>query len=575
MHKLTRITAAVLLSLSMASTGMLTAYADETTPTQTQDVPAVPTVPDPNTAAQTTSPSGDVPASDPGTGTMAADPAADTVATDPTAGTQTADPTQTDAAVPVTPTNGQAQTSVYPPIVFTSDDEANLRAAIRAAEMGEMQPYIGTSVRRINGYWSPSFLSDDTIHNQGNGWYSMQMVLRNELGNLIYRTYSSTVGWSPWVMNNQETPTLTDGSAVEAVQVRMAGVITNEYDLYYRATLSDGTELDWATEAQTSGSMGSGKWIIGFKMMLHPKNTIFPYPTKKTVESPAGTDGVQLHEGALPTYKDGTGYPFTGWGWVNNQRYYFVNDQAVTGWQYIDGYKYYFDETNGKLVSDLRNMAGITGPYLLKINRVTDTLTVYAKDGSNGYILPVVSFLTTTGDDTPSGTWQMPEKYRWRLMYGDVYTQYAMRIKGGFMVHSVIFNHQNPYTLDTITYNNLGIGRSHGCTRLKTGEVKWIYDNCPVGTTITIYDSPINGPFEAPVLDALIPADQNFDPTDPTVPEAVAYMQAVEARAQQEEAAREQAKANAKQQQEAEATGLGGSGTINNSVGNQPTDPIA
>ena len=31
MHKLTRITAAVLLSLSMASTGMLTAYADETT----------------------------------------------------------------------------------------------------------------------------------------------------------------------------------------------------------------------------------------------------------------------------------------------------------------------------------------------------------------------------------------------------------------------------------------------------------------------------------------------------------------------------------------------------------------
>lgn len=116
MHKLTRITAAVLLSLSMASTGMLTAYADETTPTQTQDVPAVPTVPDPNTAAQTTSPSGDVPASDPGTGTMAADPAADTVATDPTAGTQTADPTQTDAAVPVTPTNGQAQTSVYPPL---------------------------------------------------------------------------------------------------------------------------------------------------------------------------------------------------------------------------------------------------------------------------------------------------------------------------------------------------------------------------------------------------------------------------------------------------------------------------
>ena len=153
-------------------------------------------------------------------------------------------------------------------------------------------------------------------------------------------------------------------------------------------------------------------------------------------------------------------------------------------------------------------------------------MTVYAQDGANGYILPVVSFLTTTGDDTPYGTFRIPEKYRWRLMIGDVYTQYAMRLKDGYMIHSVIFNKQNPYTLDASTYNNLGIGRSHGCTRLKTGEMKWIYDTCPVGTSVEVYASPIPGPFEAPVLDATIPVDHNFDPTDPTVPEAIAAMQA-------------------------------------------------
>lgn len=560
MHKLTRITAAVLLSLSMASTGMLTAYADEVTTPPTETAYAQ-----------------EVPAPDAGTADPAQTPA-DGQTADLTEGETTA-PADTGLSAENQEQTPAAPPSAYEPIVFTSDEEASVRAAVQAAQGdAALIPYIGASVLRGSGYWSPSFLSDDTIHNQGNGWYSMQMILRNELGNLLYRTYSSTTGWSPWVMNGEETARITDGSAVEAVQLRMAGVITNEYDLYYRATLSDGTQLDWATDSQTSGTMGKGKWIIGLRLMLHPKNMVFPYSTEKTVDSLAGTDGVQLHENGLPTYVDGCNVPYTGWAWVGNQRYYFINNEAATGWQYIDGYKYYFDESTGKLNSDLRDMLGYVGPYMLRINRVTDTLTVYAQDGSNGYILPIVSFLTTTGDDTPYGTFRIPEKYRWRLMYGNVYTQYAMRLRDGFMVHSVIFNHQNPYTLDSITYNNLGIGRSHGCTRLKTGEVKWIYDNCPVGTTVIIYDSPINGPFEAPVLDALIPADQNYDPTDPSVPEAVAGMQAAQVRAQQEEAAREQAKADAKAQKEAESIGLGGRGSITvdpqPDAGTQPVQPV-
>lgn len=548
MHKFTRITAAMLLSVSLTATGVMAAYADET-------IPAVPgasneTVADPLAGTET-------PATDP-TLPAAGDPTAEQLPAetgDPNAG--------------VLPVQENPPAPAQPPIEFTSDDVAAATAAIRSAQYGEEVVYIGASAMRQNGYWTPSFLTDDTIHNQGNGWYSMQMILRNVLGNLIYRTYSSTTGWSPWVMNGQETAHLTDGSAVEAVQIRMAGVVTNDFDLYYQATLSDGTQLDWATDGQTAGTMATGKWMIGLGMKLVPKNVPFTEPTQKTMDTPAGTDGVQLHSDGLPTYKDGSGFPFTGWGWVNNQRYYFVNDQAVTGWQYIDGYKYYFDESTGKLVSDLRNLLGNVGPYMLKINRVTDTLTVYAQDGANGYILPIVSFLTTTGDDTPYGTFHIPEKYRWRLMYGDVYTQYAMRLKAGYMIHSVIFNRQNPYTLDTITYNNLGVGRSHGCTRLKTGEVKWIYDNCPVGTTVVIYDSVVNGPFERPVLEAVIPFDQNYDPTDPTIPEAVAAMQAAEEakvrEAEEEELrkrAQKAAEEEAKAQAEAEAKGLGASGVV-------------
>lgn len=549
MHKLTRITAAVLLSLSMASTGMLTAYADETTAAPASPGYTAPEVPAPDAASD--------PAQAPETQPQEQAAQAPTDAQLPQAPTDT-------AVLPADtlPQTQAAQSSAYPPPVFNSDAEAAQRAVVKTVENGETIPYIAGSVCKIDQHWAPTFITDDTMHNHGNGWYSMQMIIRNELGNLFYRTYSSTAGWSAWAMNGAETTHLTDGSAVEAVQVRMAGVITNEYDIYYRATLSDGTELDWAKNGQTSGTMGVGKWMIAFKMMLHPKATVFPYSTANTMDTLTGTDGIQFHANALPTYKDGSGVPYTGWAWDNNQRYYFINDQAATGWQYIDGYKYYFEETTGKLISDLRDMLGYVGPYMLKINRITDTLTVYAQDGANGYILPIVSFLTTTGDDTPYGTFKIPEKYRWRLMYGDVYTQYAMRLKDGFMVHSVIFNKQNPYTLDTITYNNLGIGRSHGCTRLKTGEVKWIYDNCPVGTTVQIYDSPINGPFEPPVLDALIPANMTFDPTDPTVPEAVAYSATIQAQRQAQEQAWAEAEASAKAQREAESQFLGGSGSI-------------
>ena len=35
---------------------------------------------------------------------------------------------------------------------------------------------------------------------------------------------------------------------------------------------------------------------------------------------------------------------------------------------------------------------------------------------------------------------------------------------------------------------NLGRKASHGCIRLKIDDAKWIYDNCPYGTTVVIQE---------------------------------------------------------------------------------------
>ena len=63
--------------------------------------------------------------------------------------------------------------------------------------------------------------------------------------------------------------------------------------------------------------------------------------------------------------------------------------------------------------------------------------------------------LTSVGDDTPLGTFYTPEKYRWRLMVNDTYTQYATRLTAGqgFLFHSITYASPNEMDLLTVGYN--------------------------------------------------------------------------------------------------------------------------
>ncbi len=76
---------------------------------------------------------------------------------------------------------------------------------------------------------------------------------------------------------------------------------------------------------------------------------------------------------------------------------------------------------------------------------------------------------------------------------GSVYGQYCSRITGGVLFHSVFYSTTNPGTLAYNSYNRLGTTASHGCVRLNVADAKWIYDNCPSGTLVNIYDSNKRG----------------------------------------------------------------------------------
>ena len=106
-------------------------------------------------------------------------------------------------------------------------------------------------------------------------------------------------------------------------------------------------------------------------------------------------------------------------------------------------------------------------------------------------------------------------------MNTDEYCQYCTRLGEGLQIllHSVIYEKPDPYTLKPSTYNWLGATKSHGCIRFTTEDAKWIYDNCPLGTSITVYESAVPGPFDRPAIQQMIPDTQTYDPTDVNVPE--------------------------------------------------------
>lgn len=185
--------------------------------------------------------------------------------------------------------------------------------------------------------------------------------------------------------------------------------------------------------------------------------------------------------------------------------------KAKNGWYYENGYKFYYQDN--EKVEDVRAIIGTQSSYEIRVNKQMSCVTVYAKDGNNGYIIPVVAFACSPGSDTPTGTFYTQNKYRWHHLYG-ADGQFCTRITGHVLFHSPPYSSFDNHTLWPKEYNRLGTWASAGCVRLRSGDAKWIYDNCSLQTKVVIYNSSVAGPFSKPVYEK-IPLSQTWDPTDP------------------------------------------------------------
>ena len=280
-------------------------------------------------------------------------------------------------------------------------------------------------------------------------------------------------------------------------------VETVEYDTKRTKKYKTSVNLNWHSVEGASG-YDIFKYNPEKKKYYHIKYT----PANVTYWSDKNLDATKKYYYKVRAYRIVDGVKKFGYF----SDYY---KKAPNGWVYTKNYKLYYSK-NGNLIKDVRKIIGKQSSYVIKVNKKQNVVTVYAKDGQNGYIIPVVAFRCSTGKPTPIGTFYTPGKYRWHELMGPSWGQWNTRIHQGFLFHSVYYMEENDNkSLPVNTYNRLGQTESHGCVRLRAGDAKWIYDNCSLGTKVIIYNSDYPGPFGKPSHEKL-PYWHTWDPTDPT-----------------------------------------------------------
>ena len=288
------------------------------------------------------------------------------------------------------------------------------------------------------------------------------------VGNISYAGHVEDYGWMDYVSNGVVSGTTEESKKIEAIKIRLTGEISNYYDVYYRVYCQNIGWLDWTSNDKVSGTIGGSFGLEAIQIKLYPKKANKPIETNKSS--------------------------------------LIFSDR--------NGFKVCYD-AKGNICEDLEKLIGLQESYELRVNKQTNVVTVLIPNGEGKYEIAYKRFICSVGNDTPTGTFYTPAKYRWRALVESSYGQYSTRIVNRILFHSVPYDKMNPYTLLTEEYNKLGTTCSHGCVRLTCEDAKWIYDNCTLKTKVEIVTRRFD-PLNKPKIQK-IPSSQTWDPTDPNI----------------------------------------------------------
>lgn len=200
---------------------------------------------------------------------------------------------------------------------------------------------------------------------------------------------------------------------------------------------------------------------------------------------------------------------------INNISIENAVDTSFSSSDYNNSSLYYVGETDDlgedansdNAIYYIENWQELQGDLSIKVNKQASCVTVYKGE------TPIRAMVCSAGESTPEGTFNIDNKWYWLMLVKGQYGRYCSQISGDYLFHSVPYNSMDIFDLDTQMYNDLGTLCSHGCIRLTVEDARWIYENCPSGTQVTIYCDENPGPMGKPSFEA-IPDNQTWDPTD-------------------------------------------------------------
>lgn len=376
---------------------------------------------------------------------------------------------------------------------------------------------------------------------------AFSIYLTGELGDLYdiyYKVHVQDIGWMNWCKNGQIAGTEGQSKRIEAMQIvcvaKGSGAPTIGTDTAVRGpSLSYQSHVEnigWQSpvpEGSVSGTSGQGLRVEAFKINFDPgtiaKSGFIEYSAHVQdigwQDNPgnggiAGTEGQSKRVEAIKIKLTGDIANYydvyyrvhiQNYGWLG-----WAKDGQIAG---STGIGARIEAYEIKLVAKGNAAPGggisyytldMVGGYTIKVNKQACCITVYAGN------IPIKAMICSPGTATPVGTFSTGNKMRWGSLIHNVYGQYCTRIYKDFLFHSVPYAKTNNKSLYPSLYNRLGTQASAGCVRLTTADAKWLYDNCPSGTTVVIYESPDPGPLGKPGA-AKLPGSQTWDPTDPNL----------------------------------------------------------
>ncbi|MCQ2437166.1 MAG: peptidoglycan-binding protein, partial [Clostridia bacterium] len=169
------------------------------------------------------------------------------------------------------------------------------------------------------------------------------------------------------------------------------------------------------------------------------------------------------------------------------------------------------------LLCSLFVTAQAASPYYIEVDLTAQIVTVYRNDNRTpSGIVRQMACSSGVNKRTPTGTFSIStrastdrKEWYWLSEY-QCYVQYATRITGHILFHSLPTVGKDKNTLDATAVAKFGSPASHGCIRLRTEDAAWIARNIPDGTICRMFYGKKNNDVLSALMESCYSAEDGL-----------------------------------------------------------------